>query len=110
MEKSKVETYLGFCIRARKIIFGTEMLSRQKKGVKLLVMDGGIGANSLKIVIKAQETLGCPLVQTESGMLGKWLCRPAVKAVGITDESLAGAILSVLDSEQKIKLYSGGNN
>ena len=51
MEKSKVETYLGFCIRAGKIIFGTEMISRQKKGVKLLISDGGMGANSFKIMV-----------------------------------------------------------
>ncbi len=110
MEKSKIEAYLGFCIRARKIIFGTEMISRQKKGVKLLIVDGNIGANSLKVACKARETLGCPLLETESGALGEWLHKPAVKAVAITDESLATAILSVAENGRQIKLYSGGNN
>ncbi len=108
MEKNKIETYLGFCIRARKLIFGTEMISRQKKGVKLLIFDGGMGANSLKIMVKAQETLGCPLLQTEAGALGAWLHRPAVKAVAVTDDSLAKAILGAVDT--KMKFYSGGNN
>ncbi len=110
METNKIETYLGFCIRARKIIFGTEMISRQKKGVKVLIMDGNIGANSLKIMTKARETLGCPLLITEGGALGEWTHRAAVKAVAVTDESLSLAILSVAANGRKIKLYSGGNN
>ncbi len=110
MEKNKIETYLGFCIRARKIIFGTEMISRQKKGVKLLVMDGGMGANSMKIMIKARETLNCPLLQTAAGALGAWTHRPAVKGIAITDESLAQAILTAAQGDEQIKLYSGGNN
>ncbi len=110
MEKSKTETYLGFCIRSRKIIFGTEMISRQKKGVKLLIVDGGMGASSLKIIVNVQKALGCPLYQTQAGGLGELVHRPSVKAVAITDEHLAKAILSVADSESYIKLYSGGNN
>ncbi len=110
MEKNKMETYLGFCIRARKIIFGTEMISRQKKGVQLLIFDGGMGANSLKVIRKAHETLGCPLVRTDDGVLGELVHRPNVKAVAITDESLAKAMLSSLDAQTAMKLYSGGNN
>ncbi len=108
MEKNKIEAYFGFCIRARKIIFGTEMISRQKKGVRLLVMDGNLGANSLKEMIKTQQTLSCPLLQTGAGELGELLHKPAVKAAAIVDESLATAILSVAQGEWK--LYSGGNN
>ncbi len=109
MEKSKIETYIGFCIRARKVIYGAEMISRQKKGVKLLLVDGGIGANSLKILIKARETLGCPLWQTPPNALGEYAHKPSVKAMAITDEHLAQAILSVAEREN-LKLYSGGNN
>ncbi len=110
MEKNKLETYLGFCIRAGKIIFGTEMLSRQKKGVKLVVLDSGIGANSLKIILKAKERLGCPLLETPANALGELLHRPAVKVVAITDDSLSSAILSLAERDTDIKFYSGGNN
>ncbi len=110
MEKNKIETYLGFCIRARKIIFGTEMISRQKKGVHLLIFDGGMGANSLKIMINAQKTLSCPLLQTDKGLLGEWLHKSSVKAAAITDEHLAAAIIATLKEQTQIKFYSGGNN
>ena len=110
MEKSKIETYLGFCIRSRKIIFGVEMIERQKKGVSLLVIDGGIGKNSLKSILQVQEKLHCPLYITDEGMLGAWLYRPAVKAVAILDNHLASAMIKSAESEPKFKLYSGGNN
>ena len=93
MGANKIETYLGFCIRARKIIFGVEMIERQKKGGKLLMADGAIGKNSLKPTVQAQEKFACPLIMTDEGLLGEILHRPAVKAIAITDESLATAIV-----------------
>ncbi len=110
MEKNKIESYIGFCIRARKIIFGTEMISRQKKGIKLLIADGGMGANSFKIMVNAQKAHGCPLLQTDVGVLGEWTHKPAVKGVAITDEHLSAAILSAVNQQTQIKFYSGGNN
>ena len=109
MEKSKIETYLGFCIRSRKIIFGVEMIERQKKGVCLLIVDGGIGKNSLKVAVQAKERFACPLLMTEEALLGELLHRPAVKVVAITDNNLAKAILACA-GEPQLKLYSGGNN
>ena len=106
----KIETYLGFCIRVRKIIFGAEMIERQNKGVRLLIGDGSIGKNSLKPMLKAKEKFGCPFLMTDEGLLGEILHRPAVKVVAITDDNLASAILSVAESDPQFKLYSGGNN
>lgn len=110
MGKSKIETYLGFCVRARKIVLGAESIEKQKKGVFLLIVDGGIGKNSLKPVLQAKERLACPLLETDEGALGELLHRPAVKAAAVKDEHLASAILSVVESEPQIKFYSGGNN
>ena len=107
---SKVENYLGFCIRARKIIFGAESIEKQKRGVHLLIVDGAIGKNSLKPAVAAMERLHCPMLMTSEGLLGKMLHKPAVKAVAITDDHLASAILSVAESDVQFKLYSGGNN
>ena len=110
MEKSKIETYLGFSIRSRQIIFGAEMIERKKKGVYLLVIDGGIGKNSLKTILQAQEKLSCPLYITDEGALAEWVRRPAVKAVAITDKNLASAMIKCAEGEPKFKSYSGGNN
>lgn len=110
MEKSKIETYLGFCIRSGKIAFGTDNVDKQKKGVQLLLADASMGDSSFKTILKAKERFACPLLIVDAGILGERLHRPAVKAVAITDKNLASAILTCVDSELQFKLYSGGNN
>lgn len=106
--KSKIETYLGFCVRAGKIVYGADNVENQKKGVKLLIFDRAISPNSLKVLIKSQERLQCPVLETTENVLGAYLHKPAVKAVAIKDEHLASAILSVVDDDPQFKLYSGG--
>ena len=110
MEKSKLETYLGFCIRSGQMVFGIDNIEAKRKGVKLLISDGELGKNSFKEILKAQEKFACPLLMTENGVLSEYVHRPAVKAVAILDNNLASAILAVVDSEPQFKLYSGGNN
>lgn len=110
MEKSKIETYLGFCIRARKIALGTDDVEKQRKNVFLLISDGSLGQSSWKVMLKAQEKFACPLLVSDVGILGERLHRPAVKAAAIKDEHLALAILSAAESEPQFKLYSGGTN
>ncbi len=110
MEKNKIEAYLGFCIRAGKIVFGVDRIEKVKKGVYLLLADGGVGKNSFKPTLLAKERLACPLIMTDEGVLGETLHRPGVKVAAITDDHLATAILSVVDSQPQFKLYSGGYN
>ena len=110
MEKSKIETYLGFCIRARKISFGIDEIEKQKKGVFLLLSDETLSENSFKVMQKAKESFTCPLILTKAGRLGELLHKPAVKAVAIKDKNLADAIVSVAKGESQFKLYSGGTN
>ena len=110
MQTSKISTYLGFCLRARKIVFGAEEAEKQKRNVFLLIMDEGVGKSSQKSMLKAKENLGCPLVVAAPDALGQALHRPAVKAVAIQDKNLAEAILSIVESDPQFKFYSGGNN
>jgi len=108
--KSKIETYLGFCIRCGKIVFGVEELEKQKKGVYLILADEGLGASSQRLVEKARESLRCPMLTAKKGVLGELLHRPAVKVAALKDKNLASAVLTAVDSEPQLKLYSGGNN
>ncbi|MBQ9728963.1 MAG: hypothetical protein IJV85_05135 [Clostridia bacterium] len=110
MGKSKIETYLGFSIRARKIIFGVDNIESERKGVFLIVVDEKLSLNSLKNVEKAKDKFSCAVLIAKENVLGEMVCRPAVKAVAIKDKNLAEAILVALESEPQFKLYSGGNN
>ena len=110
MGNGKIGTYLGFCVKARKIVYGADDIEKQRKDVFLIITDEKLGQNSLKLVRKAQERLGCSWATAEAGVLASMLYRPAIKAVAIKDKNLAFAILSVLESESQFKLFSGGNN
>ena len=110
MERKKIETYLGFCIRARKIVYGAENAQAQRKGVYLLLCDEKLGASSLKLMQKAWETLRCPMLMVEENLLSELIHRPGVKAVAIKEKNLASAITSIAVGKPQFKLYSGGNN
>ena len=105
----KISTYLGFSIRAGKIAFGIDRIETLKKAC-LLIADGSLSENSLKIMRKTQERIGCPLLITETGLLGELAHRPAVKAAAIQDEQLALAIEKESSGKPQFKFYSGGQN
>ena len=106
---TKISSYLGFCIRARKIVFGVDRIETQNRGY-LLIADGDLKENSLKIMIKASERMSCRLLITDGGLLGELLHRGGVKAVVITEKQLAHAIEKEAESKPQIKFYSGGQN
>ena len=106
----KIGAYLGFCIRSGKIIYGIDEIEKQKKGVYLLLADGALSENSLKVVEKSRERLACPCLVTENGLLGELLHKPAVKAVALKDKNLSSAILSAAEKSSKLKFISGGKD
>ena len=109
MEMNKISTYLGFCIRAGKIVFGIDRIETLKKAY-LLRADGELKENSFKIMLKASEKFSTKVIVTENNLLGELLHRPQVKAVAITDEQLALAIEKSMQGKPQFKLYSGGRN
>ena len=102
--------YLGFCLRAGKIIFGVDDIETHKKKIHLLLVDSSLAENSLKRLKKANEKFLSPLLTVEEGLLGTLLHRPAVKAVAIKDYNLAKAILQTAENQPQFKFNSGGNN
>ena len=110
MIKSKIETYLGFCLRARKLLLGVDNVESAKKSVFLLLADEKLGDNSLKQMLKAKEKFACPLFMAQDGFLAECLHRPGVKALAVRDKGLADAIIKAAQMENQVKLYSGGNN
>ena len=110
MEKSKLSTYLGFCIRSGKIAFGVDNAEKEKRDVFLLIADEGLGKSSFKTMVKVKEKFSCPLYVAQSGVLGELTHRASVKAVAIKDKHLAEAIFKELGEQPQFKIYSGGNN
>ena len=109
MVKSKIQTYLGFCVRARKIVYGTDEIETQKKSVFLIVFDETLSENSLKNLYKTSERLGCPVIKAKKDALANALFKPAVKAVAVKDKNLANAICDCLEEDSDFKIHFGGS-
>lgn len=106
MANGKIETYIGFCIRARKITLGSGAISCIKDGVYLLLMDGASAKNSQRLALKFKNRFSCPLVVCKSGF-EKAVNKEGCKLAAVRDKELSKAILENLDGNYE--LYSGGN-
>ena len=105
MAQSKVESYIGFCKRARKITLGSSAVGTLKSGVYLLLLDSKAAKNSLRYALKFKKKFNCPLLVCGDNfeeLVGKQNCRLAA----IQDKNLADAILN--SGEPGYELYTEG--
>ncbi|MDE6000950.1 MAG: hypothetical protein K2G96_01295, partial [Clostridia bacterium] len=92
MAQSKVKTYVGFCIKARKIALGAGAIESLKGGVYLLLMDGSAAKNSQRLALKYKNRFSCPLLVCKDGF-EEVVNKPTCKIAAVRDKSLADAIL-----------------
>ncbi len=105
LEQSKVRSYVGFCIRARKISFGITAIGMLKSGVFLLILDGDAAKNSIRYALKFKKRFACPLLICKYGF-SDLVNKPECKIAAIKDKSLAEAILN--SGEDGYEIYTGG--
>ena len=106
MANSKIETYIGFCIKSGKISLGSGAIDTLKGGVKLLILDGTAAKNSQRLALKFKNRFNCPLIICKSGF-ERVVNREGAKLAAIRDEELSKAILQNLDDNYE--LYAGGS-
>lgn len=102
--KSKVEAYLGFAIKKRALVTGSDSVSRLRRASLILLCKSG-SLNAKKDALNAGARLKCPVVQCEillEDITGKQNC----KIAALTDKQLAAAILNNLN--QNFSVISGG--
>lgn len=106
MGRNKIETYIGFCIKARKISLGSGAVDVLKSGVYLIIVSADAAKNTQKLAIKYKNRFRCPLLICKSdfeAIVNKAGC----KIAAIRDSGLAKAIVESVDSDYE--LYAGGN-
>ncbi len=96
MGRSKIETFIGFSIRAGKYRLGVNAVATLKNA-ELLIMCHTASENTVKDVLKLSkklkaEIIVCNFVNLED-LTGKENC----KLMAVTDKSLAKAIIDNLD-------------
>ncbi len=105
MAQSKVKSYVGFCIKSRKIALGAGAIGTLKDGVYLLIVDVAAAKNSKRLALKYKNRFSCPLLVCKDNfeeVVNKPLCRIAA----VRDKNLADAILRSGDSSYE--LYTEG--
>jgi len=90
MNRAKIKTYIGFAVKAGKIIQGTDNLLIHKKKLYLVVIDEGLQPNALNKIISYAENRQVKMLKTEN--LSELTNIMNYKVIGITNKSLAEQI------------------
>ena len=90
MQRSKIESYLGFARRAGKLTLGVHAASTLRHA-DLLVADESVAPNNRKEIEKLHEKLACRLiyVQNLETIVNKAQC----KLAAVRDKNLAESII-----------------
>ena len=107
MQRSKAESYIGFCIKSGNLTCGFNAVALQKKGVYLLLLCSGASENARKEAVKLQHKFQCEMLITCGKTLEEITGKPNVKLAAVRDAGLANAILA--SGDENFKLYSGGS-
>lgn len=97
----KVEAYLGFCLRARKIALGSGSIDVLKKGVYLIIVCSTASENTFKLAVKYKNRFSCPLIVCKCG-LENAVHREGCKVAAVRDYELAQAILNNADGDYEL--------
>lgn len=106
MERSKVETFIGFSIKSRKICLGAGAIEVQKGGVYLMIISADAAINTQKLAIKLKNRFRCPLSVCKRGF-DEIVNKPNCKIAALQDKNLAKAVMENLDDN--FEYYAGGN-
>jgi hypothetical protein len=107
LAKNKVETFIGFCVKARKILLGQGSVDTAKSGVYLILVCSSASENTFKLALKYKNRFSCPLMICKCG-LENAVNKPNCKIAAVKDERLASAIID--NACDDYELYAGGNN
>ena len=91
MERNKISSYVGFALRARKLVLGVGAIEACRGKVYLLLADKSASENTKKQIGSLAKKFSCPVLEVEDleGLTGKHVC----KLAAMQEENLARAIL-----------------
>ena len=107
MEKSKILTFIGFSIRARKIKCGVNAVKTLKKAYVLIICSTA-SKNTFDESVSLAKKLSAKLIVCNGYVLADVICKENCKLIALTDEGLSKAVLEHLDGH--FTEYSGGND
>ena len=106
--QSKELTFLGFSIKARKILYGANTIEGDRHTKYALLMCKSAGANTRKDMAALSRKWNIPCYVTTEALLEELVFRNNCKTAALTDKALAQAFLSNLTGQ--FELFEGGED
>lgn len=103
-KKSKAETFIGFSVKARVLVCGSDAVERLKRAYVILLC-ASASDNTAKLAESCAKRLGCPLMICKKPL--ELACnKPNCKIAAVTDKNLATAIID--NSDEYFSVCLGG--
>ncbi len=97
LEKTnKIQTYLGFSIKNRSIVYGLDNIWSCRKHLYVIVVGDNLTEKNQSKILNFAKSKNCTLTKVE-GCFGELIGRPSCKLAGVTDKNLAQAIINGTD-------------
>lgn len=105
MNRSKVLTYIGFAIKARKVRTGVNVAKTLKVKAPLMILCETASENTVKEVVSIANKLNAKIIVTKGIKVEDIFYKQNCKLAVITDYQLAKAILS--NTDEQFVLFGG---
>ena len=92
MQKDKVESILGFAIKAGKVIFGADSIERYHKKKHLIIMCKTLATNTREKLLRTNP--GVPAIVSHGIEVEELTHKLNCKVIAVTDKQMAQAILT----------------
>ena len=93
----RVKSFVGFAVRANKVVWGTDNVLAYKKKLRLVLVSADLAVNALEKLTAYCEAKPSALRILADVTVAELVHREGVKAIGITDKNLSDAIIAELD-------------
>lgn len=101
MKKDKVESLLGFAVKAGKIIYGSDKILAAKTKYYLIFLCDTAAENTRKRVLSVAEDKSVPVISPKTE-LQYLVARTNCKALAITDMQMAEAMVNMLGENYRL--------
>ena len=101
MQRDKIESLLGFAVKAGKIIYGSDNIEVVKRRYFLVIICNTLAENSRKKVLKAASDKKVPVILS-ANELQYTVNRRNCKAVAITDRQMSEAMLKMTNENYRL--------
>lgn len=97
MTLSKINSYVGFAIKAKKLRCGVNVVESLKKDVYLLILCSSASKNTFADAQKLQKKFNCPLFVLKGDLLENITHKANCKLCAVCEPNLARAIIDNSD-------------